>query len=137
MEQNWKERGYTVKENAPVYYTQDMDKTIAWFEQALGWHGGIDARDGQGRGIYGCVLSLPAELHTMALVPFNGFHLFLGEPSQQTAGFIRVSSIENLAASVKESGWDKISAITEQPWGGRECDVITVDGSCIRFFQVD
>lgn len=138
MDQNWKERGYTVYENAPVYYTQDMDKTLAWFEQVLGWRGNIDARDGDGRGIYGCVMSLPMELHTLTQIPFNGFHLFSGEPSIRTVGFIRVSGdIEKLAASVKGSGWQQISAVTAQPWGARACDVTTVDGSILRFFQID
>lgn len=138
MEQNWKQRGYTVYENAPVYYTQDMDKTLAWFEQVLGWRGNIDARDGEGRGTYGCVMSLPMELHTLAQIPFHGFHLFSGEPALRTVGFIRVSGdIEKLAASVRGSGWEQISAVTAQPWGAQACDVTTVDGSILRFFQVD
>lgn len=34
--QRLKERGYTVKENGPVYYTKNMDKTAKWFEDILG-----------------------------------------------------------------------------------------------------
>lgn len=34
-------------------------------------------------------------------------------------------------------GWTQISEIMEQHWGGRACDVTTVDGGIIRFFQID
>ncbi|MBP7177092.1 MAG: helix-turn-helix transcriptional regulator, partial [Thermoclostridium sp.] len=34
--QNLKQRGYSVKENGPVYYTQNMDETAKWFETVLG-----------------------------------------------------------------------------------------------------
>lgn len=29
------EKGYFVKENAPVYLTLDMDRTAKWFEEVL------------------------------------------------------------------------------------------------------
>ena len=29
------DRGYVVRETGPVYYTQDMDKTVEWFEGTL------------------------------------------------------------------------------------------------------
>lgn len=53
------ERGYIVKENAPVYFTLDMDKTAKWFEDVLGWYSEIDERNEEGKGCYGCVYSLP------------------------------------------------------------------------------
>jgi len=33
------ERGYVVRENGPIYFTKDMDKTVKWFEGVLGWYG--------------------------------------------------------------------------------------------------
>ena len=30
------EKGYFVKENAPIYLTVDMEKTAKWFEDVLG-----------------------------------------------------------------------------------------------------
>lgn len=50
--QKLKERGYTVKENGPVYYTKNMDKTAKWFEEVLGWYAGIDQRNDNGDGTY-------------------------------------------------------------------------------------
>ena len=32
------EKGYFVKENAPIYLTLDMDRTAKWFEEILGWY---------------------------------------------------------------------------------------------------
>lgn len=137
MMQRLKERGYTVKENAPVYYTRDMDRTAKWFEDVLGWYAGIDQRNENGEGTYGCILALPDEIHNMTLIPFNGFHMFLGEPVKQTVAFMRVDNIDNLSSFIRRNGWTQISEITAQPWGGRECDVTTIDGGTMRFFQLD
>ena len=30
------EKGYLVKENAPIYLTMDMDRTAKWFEEVQG-----------------------------------------------------------------------------------------------------
>ena len=38
-------RGYLVKETGAVYYSMDMDKTLAWFTDVLGWYGQIDAHE--------------------------------------------------------------------------------------------
>lgn len=135
--QKFTERGYTVKENGPVYYTKNMDKTAKWFEDVLGWYAGIDQRNDGGDGIYGCLLPLPGEVHNMTLVPFNGFHMFYGEPSTQTVAFMKVDSIEKLHSFIKKNGWSKISEIETQHWGGRECAVTTIDGGVMRFFQLD
>lgn len=135
--QSLKQRGYVVKENGPIYYTKDMDKTAKWFENILGWYSGIDQRNEDGAGVYGCVLSIPGELSNMTLMPFNGFHMFYGESSKQTIGFIRVDSIDNLYSFVKKNDWEQISEIVTQHWGGMECSVTTIDGSIIRFFELN
>ncbi len=46
----FREKGYHVKENAPIYLTPDMDRTARWFQEVLGWYSSIVERDGQGRG---------------------------------------------------------------------------------------
>lgn len=135
--QKLKERGYAVKENGPVYYTKNMDKTAKWFEEVLGWYAGIDQRNDNGDGTYGCILPLPGEISGMTLMPFNGFHMFYGESSNQTIALMRVDNIEKLHSFVKKNRWDPISEIKTQHWGGKECDVTTIDGGVIRFFQLD
>lgn len=55
------EKGYFVKENAPIYFTPHMDRTAKWFEDVLGWYSNIVERDSQGRGGGHCGLyRLPA-----------------------------------------------------------------------------
>lgn len=133
---NLKDRGYAVMENGPVYYTRNMDGTVKWFEDTLGWFGGIDARDADGAGTYGCLLPFPGELVHMKLATFNGIHMFRGAPSDRLVAFIPVDSIEGLRNKVASSGWDKIGGIADEPWGARSCDVTTIDGSIMRFFEI-
>lgn len=137
MIRNLKERGYTVKENGSVYFTKNMDKTARWFEDILGWYSGIDARDENGDGTYGCVLPFPDEIKEMTCTPFNGFHLFYGEPMSGVVAFINVDNVEKLHDFITGNGWTQISGITEQPWGARECSVTTIDGGVMRFFQTE
>jgi AraC family transcriptional regulator len=135
--QDLKQRGYSVKENGPVYYTENMDKTAKWFENVLGWYVNIDQRDKDGMGTYGCALPIPGELLDMKITTFNGIHMFWGEPSKQTVAFMRVEGLEELHLFVKKNGWEQITELKTQPWGGKECDVTTIDGSIMRFFQLD
>lgn len=131
------ERGYVVRENAPVYFTKDMDKTVKWFEDVLGWYGDIAARNSEGRGDYGCVFDYPSEVAITHITPFRGFHLFPGEPVKGVAGFMMIEGIDAFHKFVKENGWDRISDIASQPWGARECRVTTIDGCSIRFFELN
>lgn len=135
--QDLKQRGYTVKENGPVYYTKNMDKTAKWFEDILGWYVNIDERNADGDGIYGCALPIPGELVNMKITTFNGIHMFFGEPAKRTVAFMRVEGIEALYAYIKKNGWEQVTEVKTQHWGGKECDVTTVDGSVMRFFQLD
>lgn len=133
--QRYAERGYYVRENAPVYFTNDMDGTCRWFRDVLGWYGDIVARDEAGRGMYGCVFDYPGELIVAHLTPFRGIHLFHGEPSTGVVGFLMVQGLDKFRKFVKDNGWDQITDIEPQPWGARECQVTTPDGSVLRFFE--
>ncbi|MCL2422213.1 MAG: helix-turn-helix domain-containing protein [Defluviitaleaceae bacterium] len=130
--QTYSERGYYVKENAPLYLTPDMEKTSAWFRDILGWYGGIVDESG---GDYGCVFDYPGELMASGLTPFRGIHLFKGEPSKDVVGFILVKGLERFRQFVLANGWDQITEIEKQPWGANECRVTTIDGSVLRFFE--
>jgi len=132
--QTYSERGYYVKENAPVYFTSDMEKTSAWFRDVLGWYGGVVA---ESDGWYGCVFDYPGELIVADLTPFRGIHLFKGEPAIGTfVGFIRVQGLEQLRDMVLAKGWEQVTEIYPQHWGARECQVTTVDGCVLRFFEL-
>jgi len=134
--QNYVERGYYVKENSPVYFTRDMERTHKWFRDVLGWYGDIAGRDEDGTPHYGCVTDCPGELIVAQLTPFRGIHMFRGEPTKGVACFIRVQGLERLRQLVLDNGWEQITEIKPQPWGADECQVTTVDGSRIRFFEI-
>lgn len=72
------EKGYFVKENAPIYLTTDMDKTVKWIEEVLGWYSNIVERDSNGSGRYGVVFDMLPEVEEVHLAPFTGFQLFCG-----------------------------------------------------------
>lgn len=129
-------RGYIVKETGAVYYTKNMDRTIEWFTEVLGWYGQIDSRDENEQGMYGCVNNIPMEIEALHIAPFTGIHLFYGEPEKRTAAFMLVSGVEKLHSFVKSKGWTGISEIAEQPWGGKTVSVTTVDGCTLTFFEL-
>lgn len=129
------ERGYVLKENGAVYYTLDMDKTMKWFREVLGWYGEVDERTEDGIGLYGCVSNLPREIEALKIAPFTGIHLFYGEPHQTMVAFMMVQGIDKLYEYVKSKEWEKISPIKQEPWGSKTCTITTVDGCVLRFFE--
>jgi len=133
--QAYSERGYYVKENAPVYFTPDMEKTCDWFRDVLGWYGDIAGRSSDGTAEYGCVFNYPGELIVSGLTPFRGIHMFRGEASKGVVGFIRVQGLEKFRQVVLKNGWRQISEIKPQHWGANECSITTVDGCIIRVFE--
>jgi AraC family transcriptional regulator len=134
--QSYSERGYYVKENAPIYFTPDIEKTCAWFRDVLGWYGDIAGRGEGGTAEYGCVFDYPGELIVSGLTPFRGIHLFTGEASKGVVGFVHIQGLEKFRQFVLDNGWKQVTEIEPQPWGAKECRVTTVDGSVIRFFEV-
>lgn len=129
------EKGYYVKENAAVYFTKNMDDTVKWFEDILGWYSNIVERDEQGRGCYGAVFEMLPEVEKTHMAPFTGFHMFYGEPSKEVISFMQVQGIEKMHEYITAKGWDKITEIVHQPWGGKTCEITTIDGYIIRIFE--
>lgn len=135
MMNDFNKRGYVVKETGAVYYTQDMDKTVKWFNEVLGWYGQIEARDEDNSGTYGCLNNIPIEIEALHIAPFTGIHMFKGEPLQKMVGFMLVHGIGQLYEFVKKSGWTQISEIVTEPWGAKTCEITTIDGSILKFFE--
>jgi AraC family transcriptional regulator len=133
--QAYSERGYYVKENAPIYFTPDMEKTCTWFRDVLGWYGDICGRSEDGTPLYGCVFDYPGELIASGLTPFRGIHMFIGNASDGVVGFIHIQGLEKFRQFVLRNGWQQISEIEPQGWGANECRVTTIDGCVIRFFE--
>lgn len=133
---DFSKRGYVVKETGAVYYTLDMDKTLKWFKEVLGWYGQIESRDENAQGTYGCLNNIPIEIEALHIAPFTGIHMFKGEYLPIVVGFMLVQGIEQLYSFVKNSGWNQITEVTSEPWGGKTCQVTTIDGSILKFFEV-
>lgn len=127
--------GYVVLENNAILHTPDMDATARWFEETLGWHGAIDARDGQGKGTYGCLVPDNPRAVTRSTRVFEGIHMFPGKPARNTLVFVRVSGLNALRQLILDRGWPKLDAIHEEPWGARVCHVETPEGYTLKFFE--
>ncbi|MCD2347844.1 VOC family protein [Clostridium guangxiense] len=63
--------------------------------------------------------------------------MFKGKPIQTMVGFMLVQGIDQLYEFVKKSGWNQIAEVITEPWGGKTCEVITIDGSILRFFEIN
>lgn len=129
------EKRYVVKENAPIYMTTDMDRTAKWFEDVMGWYSNIVERDSEGKGCYGVVFDMLPEVEVVQLAPFTGFQMFCGEPEPRAISFMQVKGIERMYEYITSKGWDKITEIVTQPWGGKTCSVTTIDGYVINVFE--
>lgn len=131
----FREKGYFVKENAPIYLTPDMDRTAKWFEDVLGWYSNIVERDSAGQGRYGVVFDMLPEVEAAHLAPFTGMQMFFGQPEPRPFSFMQVNGIEKMYNYVTSRGWDQITEVRVQPWGGKTCDLTTIDGYIIKVFE--
>lgn len=129
------EKGYFVRENAPIYHTPDMDRTARWFEEVLGWYSNIVQRDAEGHGTYGVVFDMLPEVELTHLAPFTGMQLFRGTPEKRVISFMQVTDIHALHAWVTSHGWRDITNVVIQPWGGKTCSLTTIDGYVINIFE--
>ena len=135
--EKYSKRGYYITSNMPCYLTKDMDKTCEWFRDVLGWFGNTIAYDDEGKGVYGCVYDYPGEIFDI-ISPQRGFYLFYGEPSQNDVGFMAIQGgLDALYNFVKGNGWDKITEPEVQSWGAKECSITTIDGSVLRFQEIN
>lgn len=132
MKAGYEAKGYVVLENGPIYYSQDIDATIEWFENVLGWYGTVDARNEDGKATFAGIAPIPNAITEKEKLTYIGFNLFVGEPSKRVVGYFTVDNARSVHEYVSQSGWNEYSDIVEQPWGGIEFTVTTIDGSIIR-----
>lgn len=129
------DKGYFVKENAPIYLTPDMNKTAKWFEDVLGCYSNIVERDDKGNGCYGVVFDMLPEIEATHLAPFTGFQMFCGKPQEKVISFMQVEGIEKMHEYITSNGWNNITDIATEPWGGKKCNLTTLDGYIINIFE--
>ena len=48
---------------------------------------------------------------------------------------MQVRGIEKMYNYITANGWDKITEVEIQPWGGKTCNLTTVDGYLIKIFE--
>ena len=95
--QKYTARGYSVVETEMVYYTPDIDRTVKWFEDILGWYGNVFDRNEQGIGGYGFVSDLPQEIMYSGAVSTRTIHLFFGDAARKVIAFVCQKAIPRLA----------------------------------------
>ncbi|MDD3243973.1 MAG: hypothetical protein PHD32_09655 [Eubacteriales bacterium] len=79
--------------------------------------------------------NIPMEIEALHIAPFTGIHMFYGEPIKRMIGFMLVQGVDELHSFVKSRGWNEISEVKVEPWGGKTCSITTVDGSILTFFE--
>lgn len=75
------------------------------------------------------------EVEKTHMAPFTGFHMFYGEPSKEVISFMQVQGIENMREYITAKGWNKITEIAQQPWGGKTCEITTIDGYIMKVWN--
>ena len=93
-------------------------------------------RDENNNPAYGCSVPYPEELIKFEEYDFSkGLMFFVGEPIKNTYLFYNVSDVHKLHSIIKNNGWDKVTKVEKQPWGGTTFNLTTIDGTGIKFNQ--
>ena len=135
VEEKITQRGYTVGRVSPVYLSPDMDKTAKWFEDVMGWYAGVETRDENGNALYGCAMPFDGRLVHLGVTTFNGLFLLPGDTPQALIAMMSVNGIDKLYEHVRKNNWDKITEVIAEPWGAKACNVTTINGCTLRFFE--
>lgn len=48
---------------------------------------------------------------------------------------MQVIGIEKMHDYIISTGWDNITEVVTQPWGGKTCSLTTIDGYIINIFE--
>ncbi len=75
------------------------------------------------------------EVEKTHMASLTGFYMFYGEPSNEVISFMQVQGIENMREYITAKGWNKITKIAQQPWGGKTCEITTIDGYIMKVWN--
>ena len=75
------------------------------------------------------------EVEATHLAPFTGMQMFYGTPEPRLISFMQVQGIEKMYEYIVSNGWNKITKVEIQPWGGKTCSLTTIDGYVINIFE--
>jgi AraC family transcriptional regulator len=120
---------YKVKEVNPMYYTNDLVKTMEWFKLILGWDSTIDEYDENEVATFGCVVQQDE-------LPFKGIYLSKGEPQELTLASIHVEDIYSLYGHINQCNYEKVSELVETNWGSLSFTLTTLDGYKLYIYEM-
>lgn len=131
--------GYLVEAFETVLTVPSIEETIGWYEQVLGWHGDICARDEEGRPFFGCVFMDDIQPLLSKTRSLHGFNLSRGdrraEAPQGLSALVYVIRLEKLHQRVTQAGWDRLTPIETRPWGVRSFFLDDLNGYTIQFAE--
>ncbi len=116
-----------------------VEDAVAWYERVLGWAGGFDVFDADGKCNFGGVNGSGED--AMNGGGFTGYNLirWQGDPAAYTnAGahfnfLIYIEDVDALYRRVHESGWPVESPLADQFWGSRTFAIRDLNGFNLTF----
>lgn len=75
------------------------------------------------------------ELVHLGVTSFNGIFLLPGETPKCLITMMGVKNIDNLYNHVRNCRWEQITEVKAEAWGAKVCDITTIDGCILRFFE--
>lgn len=134
---------YNVKKIDTILTVPSIEETVAWYKRVLGWDGGYDVADNQGRWLFGGVTFGDAEQVVRGEAPFQGFNLarvpegddsYQNTPTHFTA-LIFVDDAEAVYGRVIEQGITPDTPPQDQFWGARTFSMLDLNGFRLTFAQ--
>ena len=126
----------------PIVYVPSMIDTFIWYKKYLGWGwDGDDCIETLQKDVdkwhHGIIRPYFSEKEHSSYQNFKGLHIRPGKPD---AGyncnlFVFVSGVQDLYASIKEKGWDKITEISKYGWGTKGFCLTDLNGLTLEFCE--
>ncbi len=116
-----------------------VEDAVAWYELVLGWEGGFDVFDADGKCNFGGVNGSGEDsLHEGRFVGYDMIR-WQGDPASYTNNgahfnfLIYVENVNALYKRVLESGWPVESPLADQFWGARTFSLRDLSGFSLVF----
>jgi predicted enzyme related to lactoylglutathione lyase len=135
---------YTVNKIEINLTVPSIEETIAWYERVLGWSGGCDTYDAQGRGTFGDVVCGEHTQDPSGKEPAMGFNLERSSGDTETyrrehpdfSAFVKVDDVDAVYAHVLASGTATNGPPQDQLWGSRLFSMVDLNGFHLIFYQM-
>lgn len=120
-----------------VYYSNDIEKTLAWFSNTLGWLTKIELKDETQAITYAVAYTIPYQQFTSVndVLPKIKIHILPGEPRQEIISIIPTTKLDKLVAHVNQNNNNEEITIQQAYDGNLYTKLTTIDGSILTFYQ--